>query len=136
MAILAMWISRDGTYFAMLRKLDGCYGHIGSDCGGSLGAFASDEEAIAVMQAQVDSAKILMERVGPIAPPIRVVSGPTYLDDFGAWEVTVNLPVYSDKLAYTAWCALPEFADFDGRIYRKGGMKAADCTACYWSRGK
>lgn len=143
MAILALWISRDRTHYAMLRKLDGCYSYTSNGCGSGIVAVESDKAAVATMQVRVDSwlflpdsAKMPMKRVGPITSPVRIKKGPTYLDGPGAWEVIVNLPVYSAKLAYKAWCKLPEFADFDGRIYRKGGMKAADCTAYYRSKGK
>jgi len=95
------------------------------------------------MQARVDSGYFLpdsavmpMKRVGPIEMPVRVVSSPTYLDDFDAWEVVVHLVVDSDNLPHTAWRKLPEFADFGGRIYCKGGFHVADCTAYYRSKGK
>ena len=143
MAMLAMWISRGGAHYVILRKSTDCYSYAGNGCGGSLGAVESDEAAIAVMQARVDSgyflpdsAKAPMKRIGPIKSPVRVVVSPIYLDDFDAWEVVVHLAVYSGKLAHAAWHKLPEFADFDGRIYRKGGFRASDCTAWYRSSGK
>jgi len=143
MAALAMWVSRGGAHYAVLHKSDGCYSYTGNGCGGGLGAVESDEAAVAIMQARVDSgyflpdsAKLPMKRVGPVAPSVRIKSGPTYLDGLDVWEVVVSLPVYSGKLAYKAYNALPEFADFDGRVYRKAGFRGADCTAWFRSKGK
>jgi len=134
MAVLARWESRGGAHYVELRKSAGGYGYTGCGCGGSLGAVESDQAAVAVIQARVDSgyflpdnAKLPMKRVVPI------VSGPTYNDVVGAWEVTVSLMVYSDKLASQAFNVLPEYLNVDGHVYRKGGMKAADCTAWYRS---
>ena len=143
MVVIAGWESRGGAHYAGLHKSAGGYSYVGNGCGGSLGAVESDEAAIAIMQARVDSgyflpdnAKVPMKRVGPIEAPVRVVSGPTYLAVPDVQEVVVNLPVYSDKLAYKAWCKLPEYADFGGRIYRKAGFRGVDCTAWYRSKGK
>lgn len=143
MVAIAMWVSRGGAHYAILHKSDDCYSYRGNGCGGRLGPIKSDKAAIAVMQARVDSDYFLpdsailpMERVGPIKRPARVVCDPTYLDNLDVWEVTVYLAVYSAKLAHAAWRKLPEFADFGGRIYRKGGFHAADCTAYYRSKGK
>lgn len=143
MAVLAMWISRGGAHYALLRKVDGCYSYSGNGCGGQLGAVDSDDAAVAIIQARVDSgyflpdsAKTPMKRVGPIDLPVRVKVGPTYLPALDVWEVTVSLPVYSAKLAHKAWRELPEIADFDGRVYRKSGFRGSDCTAWYRSKGK
>lgn len=66
---------------------------------------------------------------------LRIVSGPTRCEHLrgDVFEVIVNLEVYSSKLALRAWYKLPEFIEFNGRTYRKGGMKASDCTAYYRS---
>jgi hypothetical protein len=74
----------------------------------------------------------------PLPPNIRIVSGPTrcaHITDSEVWEIVVRLPVYSSKLAMGAFNKLPEYADLLGRTYRKGGMKASDCTAYYRSGG-
>jgi len=138
-----MWVSRGGAHYAILHKSGDYYSYRGNDCGGRLGPVESDEAAVAIMQARVDSGYFLpgsailpMKRVGPIKSPVRVVSGPAYLDDFNAWEVVVDLAVYRAVLTCAAWRKLPEFADFGGRIYRKGGFHAADCTAYYRSEEK
>lgn len=143
MAVLARWESRGGAHYVELRKSAGGYGYTGNGCGGSLGAVESDQAAVAIMQARVDSgyflpddAKLPMKRIGPIEEPVRVKSGPTYLPGVDAWDVQVDLAVYSAKLAAAAYAKLPEFADFDGRIYRKAGMYAPDCTGRYRSEGK
>jgi len=70
---------------------------------------------------------------------MRIVSGPTrcaHLAPREVWEVIVHLPVYSSKLAMRAFEALPEFTEFNGHTYRKGGMCASDCTAYYRSTRK
>ena len=138
MIVLARWKSRGGAHYVELRKSADCYSYRGNGCGGSLGGVKSDEEALAIMQAQVDSgyflpdrAKLPMERVGPIASSARIVKGPTHYACSGVWEVIVSLPVYSDKLAAGAYAKLPEYADFDGCIYRKHGFRGSDCTAWY-----
>lgn len=141
MIVLAMWESRGGAHYAMLHTSAysvGNYGYRGNGCGGSLGAVASDEEAIAIMQTRVDSgyflpdnAKTPMKRVGPIAPSVRIKKGPTLYTCSGAWEVIVHLSICSDKSVATAWDKLPEYVDFDGRIYRKQGFRSSDCTAWY-----
>ena len=69
------------------------------------------------------------ELIGKFGPDVRIISGPTECGS--GQEVTVSLPVYISKLAYGAFQALPEFIDLDGRVYRKAGMKASDCTAWY-----
>jgi len=68
---------------------------------------------------------------------LRIVSGPTRCEHLAGivWEVIVHLEVYSNKLALRAWHKLPEFTEFDGREYRKRGMKASDCTAYYRASG-
>lgn len=66
---------------------------------------------------------------------LQILSGPTrcdYVKD-DVFEVIVSLKVYSSKLAMRAYNKLPDFTIFDGRAYRKGGMKASDCTAYYRS---
>lgn len=71
-----------------------------------------------------------------LPPDVWVISGPTrctHLVDSNVWEIVVRLPVYSSKLALSAYHKLPDFVDFDGRAYRKGGMKSSDCTAYYRS---
>jgi hypothetical protein len=64
---------------------------------------------------------------------LRIVSGPTRCKytSGDVFEVIVQLETYSSKLAYRAWVKLPEFTEFNGRTYQKGGMKASDCTAYY-----
>lgn len=143
MVVIARWESRGGAHYVELRKSAGSYGYTGRNCGGQLGAVESDEAAVAIIQARVDSgyflpdsAKVPMKRIGPIEAPVRVISGPTYLDVPDVQEVIVNLPVYSDKLAYPTWRKLPEYVDFGGRIYRKAGFRSADCIAWYRSKGK
>jgi len=64
---------------------------------------------------------------------LKIVSGPTRCDHVAGFEVIVRLEVYSSKLAFQAWAKLPDFTEFDGHTYRKGGMKASDCTAYYRS---
>lgn len=60
-----------------------------------------------------------------------ILSGPTRCKFYDGWEVIVALGVYSDKLAASAFEALPKSIEIDGRGYRKAGMKASDCTAYY-----
>ncbi len=74
--------------------------------------------------------------VSPFPSTVRIAAGPTYLDGLDVWEVTVNLPVYSGKLAYRAYRALPLCVEIDGRTYYKDGMRGRDCVAWYRSRGK
>lgn len=74
--------------------------------------------------------------VEPLPPTVRIAAGPTYLDALDVWEVTVNLPVYSGKLAYRAYRVLPLCTEIDGRVYYKDGMRGRDCVAWYRSRGK
>ena len=143
MNVLARWESRGGAHYVELHESAGGYGYTGNSCGGGLGAVESNEAAIAIMQARVDSGYFLpdnavvpMKRIGGLDPKVRVKSGPTYLSALDVWDVQVNLPVYSAKLAAAAYARLPEFVDFDGRIYRKAGMFAPDCTGRYRSRGK
>lgn len=72
----------------------------------------------------------------PLPPNIWIISGPnrcTHIADREVWEIVVRLPVYSGKLAMCAYNKLPEYVDFSGHTYRKGGMKASDCTAYYRS---
>ena len=63
---------------------------------------------------------------------LRIVSGPIRCKHLerDVFEVIVSLEVYSSKLALRAWNKLTEF---NSRTYRKGGMKASDCTAYYRS---
>lgn len=143
MNVLARWESRGGAHYVELYKFAGGYGYTGNGCGGTLDAVESDEAAVAIMQTRVDSgyflpdsAKVPMKRVGGLDPKVRVKSGPTYLSALDVWDVQVNLSVYSAKLAAAAYARLPEFVDFDGRIYRKAGMFAPDCTAWYRARGE
>lgn len=143
MVAIARWESRGGAHYAVLHESNGCYSYTGNGCGGGLGAVESREAAVAIVQARVDSgyflpdsAKVPMKRVRGVKLPVRVVLGPTYLDGLDVQEVVVHLAVYSGKLAHAAWRKLPDFAEFDGRIYRKHGFRAADCTAWYRSEGK
>ncbi len=61
----------------------------------------------------------------------RIVAGPTWLPVPRVWEVTVSIPVYSAKLAYKTYRAMPETITVSGYVYRKAGMHAADCIAWY-----
>lgn len=68
--VLARWESRGGAHYVELTRSLAGYGYTGCGCGGCLGAIGSDEAAIAVMQARVDSgyflpdsAKLPMKRV-------------------------------------------------------------------------
>lgn len=133
MAVLALWESRYGIYYMLLRKLDGYYHYRGNGCKGTLGPVKSDEAAVAIMQARVGP---WMERVGPIESPVRVKSGPSYHSGSDYREVVVSFPACSYMLARRVFNRFPEFADFDGRIYRKGRFHAANCTAYYRSKGK
>jgi len=77
--------------------------------------------------------------IGPIMslpPEVRIRTGPVYLAGPAVWEVVVNLPVYSPKLAFRAFLALPDTIEIDGRIYCKAGMRGADCTAWYKTKRK
>ena len=74
--------------------------------------------------------------IKPLPPNIRIVSGPnpcTHITGPKVWEIVVRLPVYSSKLAMAAFNKLPEYVDLLGCTYRKGGMKASDCTVYYRS---
>jgi hypothetical protein len=64
---------------------------------------------------------------------LQIVSGPTRCDflEGDVFEVIVRLEVNSSKLALRAWAKLPEFTEFNGHTYQRGGMKASDCTAYY-----
>lgn len=132
MAAIARWESRGGAHYVELRKSAYGYSYRGRSCGGSLGAIGSDEEALAVMQARVDSgyflpdsAKLPMKRVGPLEPSVRIKKGPTFYACSDAWLVIVNLS------ATEAYAKLPKYADFDGRVYRKQGFRRSDCIAWY-----
>jgi len=71
-----------------------------------------------------------------IIPGVRIKSGPTYLDGPDVWEIIVNLPVYSAKLAGAAFDKLPARVVIAGRTFTKAGMRANDCVAWYRSKGK
>ncbi len=69
-AVLARWESRGRAHYVELRKSSGCYSYTGNGCGDGLGAVESDQAAVAIMQARVDSvhflpvnAKLPMKRV-------------------------------------------------------------------------
>jgi hypothetical protein len=103
----------------------------------------TDAQAVAIMQARVDagyflpdSAKVPMVRVGPILSKVLIVAGPTYFDDLTGnafWEVIVGLPVCNALLVRTVFNELPQYADFDGRVYCKHGVEESDCIAYYRS---
>lgn len=57
--MLARWESRGGAHWVELRVSNGCYSYAGRDCGGCLGVLESDEAAVAVIQAKVDSGYFL-----------------------------------------------------------------------------
>lgn len=70
MVVLARWESRGGAHYAVLHKSAGGYSYTGNGCGGGLGAVESNDAAVAIMQARVDSgyflpdsAKVPMKRV-------------------------------------------------------------------------
>ena len=63
-----------------------------------------------------------------------VKSGPTLIANLKVWEVCITLPVYSYKLACSAFEKLPAIAEFEGESYGKYGFHASikgECMAWY-----
>ncbi len=60
--VIARWESRGGAYCVNLVDYGNFYGYTGKPCRGSLAPVATDSEAVAVMQAKVDSGFFLLDR--------------------------------------------------------------------------
>jgi hypothetical protein len=69
--VIARWESRGRAHYVDLEDRNGYYGYTGNGCGGSLAPVATDGEAIAVMQARVDSGYFLPDSA--VVPMKRVV---------------------------------------------------------------
>lgn len=107
--VVAKWESKTGKHWVVLYRDDYGYGYTSPDAGGFLGQLPSDEDAIAQMEAKIetgyflpDSAKTPMRRVESKRPKARSLkeSGPW-------WE-------YEDARGVTVRGKVENFVDFGG----------------------
>ncbi len=70
--VLARWESRGGAHYVDLEERRDYYAYTGSGCGGSLyRSVVTDAQAVAVMQAKVDTGYFLPDKA--VVPMRRVV---------------------------------------------------------------